>query len=160
MGRGYIERRSNGTYRVFVEVGTDPFTRKRRRLTATARDRKEAERLRTKLLAEVDQGRQPATGVTVSYLLRRWLEVAELEMTTRLVNEGYITRNIEPAIGELRLSRLTPDVLDSFYSHLRAGGGVGGRPLSAGTVRKIHFILQAAFGYAVRWGWLLRNPAS
>jgi len=159
MGRGYIERRSNGTYRVFVEAGTDPFTRKRRRLTGTANDRKEAERLRTRLLAQVDQGRQPATGVTVSYLLRRWLELAELEMTTRLVNEGYVRRNIEPALGEVRLSKLTPDALDSFYSHLRARGGVSGRPLSPGTVRKIHFILQAALGYAVRWGWLPSNPA-
>jgi integrase len=159
MPRGHIQRRDNGTFRVFVEAGRDPFTHKRRKLTATARTRDEAERLLTKLQGEVDQGRQPASGVTVAHLLRRWLDIADLEMTTRHVNEGYIRRTILPALGDMRLVKLTPDVLDSFYSHLRARGGVGGRPLAPGTVRKVHFILQAACGYAVRWGWLPSNPA-
>lgn len=159
MPRGHIQRRQNGTFRVFVEGGRDPFTGKRRQVTATAKTEDEAERLLTRLQAQVDQGRQSTSGVTVAHLLRRWLEVADLEMTTRIVNEGYVTRTIEPALGDLRLAKLTPDVLDSFYSHLRARGGVGGRPLAPGTVRKIHFILQAACGYAVRWGWLPSNPA-
>jgi len=34
-----------------------------------------------------------------------------------------------------------------------------GRPLAPNSVRKLHFMLRAAFGMAVRWGWLTHNPA-
>jgi integrase len=37
---------------------------------------------------------------------------------------------------------------------------VRGLPLAGSTVRQIHFILRAAFGLVVRWGWLPSNPAA
>jgi hypothetical protein len=52
--RGHIHQRPNGTYQVIVYAGRDPFTRCERRLTGTANTPREAERLRTRLLAQVD----------------------------------------------------------------------------------------------------------
>jgi hypothetical protein len=37
----------------------------------------------------------------VGYLLSRWLEVADLESTTRDGYDGYIRRNIVSALGPL-----------------------------------------------------------
>jgi hypothetical protein len=34
------------------------------------------------------------------------------------------------------------------------------RPLSASSVRHLHFILRGAFGLAVRWRWIAVNPAA
>jgi integrase len=40
------------------------------------------------------------------------------------------------------------------------GGGHDGRPLSPGTIRRVHGILRRALTQGVRWGWLGVNPAT
>ena len=54
--RGEVERRGN-SLRVKVYAGVDPITGKRLYLTDSTTDEKEAERIRTRLLAEVDEER-------------------------------------------------------------------------------------------------------
>jgi integrase len=160
MARGHIQQRDNGTFRVLVYAGRDPLTGKERRRTATAHSRKEAEQLRTRLLAEIDQGRASGGGsrATVAQLLERWLETAELELTTRYTYEGYINSKIIPALGRVPVRKVDVEMLDRFYAELRKRGGSKGQPLAAMTVRQIHFILRAALGLAVKWGWIPRNP--
>ena len=82
----------------------------------------EAERALTRLLAQVDRERSPTTSGTVGYLLSRWLEVADLELTTRDGYEGYIHGNILPTPGDVSLRKLDTEMLDRFYgpSRLRA----------------------------------------
>jgi integrase len=200
MARGHIQQRGNGTWRVHVYAGRDPVTGTPQYLTGTAKTLREAERLRTKLLHQVDEQRAPNTSATVGFLLDRFLEVADLEMTTRLTYEGYARRTIRPALGSMPARKVTAEVLDRFYAELRRHGAgpcqrcrarlrrglpalrageryrlpgdqpdtpdrihepdcVTGRPLAPNSVRKIHFMLRAAFGLAVRWGWLSYNPA-
>jgi integrase len=48
------------------------------------------------------------------------------------------------------------EMLDRFYAELRKRGGSKGQPLAAMTIRQIHFILRAALGLAVKWGWIPR----
>jgi hypothetical protein len=73
-----------------VYAGIDPITRKKHHLTevvpAGPKAAKEAEKVRTKLLAEVDQRRNPRTNATVNQLLERYLGVLRVEYTTR---DGY-----------------------------------------------------------------------
>jgi integrase len=121
--RGHIQLRSNGTFRAYVYAGRDPITKKERYLSETVRTYDQAEKALTRLLAQVDQQRSPATSGTVGYLLTRWLEVADLELTTRDGYEGYIRRNILPTLGDVPLRKLDPETLDRFYAHQRAHGG-------------------------------------
>jgi integrase len=100
-----------------------PDHQEQRYLTETAPTHAEAEKALTRLLARVDQQRSPATGATVATLIARWLEAADLELSTRDGYEGYIRRNILPALGDLPLRRLDAETLDRFYAHLRAHGG-------------------------------------
>jgi integrase len=81
--RGEVEALPSGSLRVRVYAGIDPVSRKRHYLVETvgagpsaARD---AERVRTRLLNQVDERRNPRTKATVNQLLDRWLEVVELE---------------------------------------------------------------------------------
>src|SRR4029453_18530914 len=157
--RGHIQQRPNGTYRVIVYAGRDPFTRRERRLTGTANTPREAERLRTRLLAQVDGQRVPNTKATVRQLLDRWLETANLELSTRHNYEGYVRRQINPALGDLPIGKLTPETLDSFYAHLRRGDGARplatsrepqpgqragkGRPLASSTIRGVDALCPA-----------------
>jgi integrase len=159
MARGHIQRRSNGTYRVLVYAGKDPLTGKQRYLNGTAPTEKAAEKLRTKLLAEADAGKLPATRRTVAELIDAWLEVAELEATTRHSYQAYIRRHILPMLGKLTAKKVDVETLERFYAQLRTSGGKGGRPMANSSVRQVHFILRSAFGQAVKWGWLNDNPA-
>lgn len=170
--RGRIETLPSGSLRVQVYAGRDPVSGKRHYLTETippgptaARD---AERARTRLLGQVDERRNPRTRATVNQLLDRWLTVVELEENTRAAYDSYLRHHIRPVLGELPLTRLDPETLESFYAMLRrCRAHCSGRsdrshvcvPLSASTVRQVHSVLTGALGRAVRWGWLGVNPA-
>lgn len=158
-GRGHIRQRANGSYEVFVYLGKDPLTGKERRRTGTAATHKAAEQLRTQFLSEVDKGRVNISKATLAELLQRWLDTADHEFTTRDGYQRYIATKILPALGSVQVRKLTVETLDHFYAELRKRGGTGGRPLAGSTVRKIHFILRAALGMAVKWGWISDNPA-
>src|SRR5262245_5166787 len=89
--RGAIQTLPSGALRVTVSAGTDSLTGKRNYLRETippGRDaRREAEKARTRLLSQVDERRNPRTRATVAQLLDRWLEVLDVEASTR---QGYV----------------------------------------------------------------------
>jgi integrase len=58
-----------------------------------------------------------------------------------------------PRIGEKKVDRLRPADLDRFYASLR-------KHLSPASVLKVHSILRAALGQAVRWQMITENPAT
>ena len=161
--RGRVERLPSGSLRVSVYAGIDPVSKKRHYLVETvpagpsaARD---AERVRTRLLNQVDERRNPRTKATVNQLLDRWLEVVELETTTRNSVVGRLNRHVRPVLGAVSVSRLDAETLESFYAQLRrcrercSGGRQAGhtcRPAPA-TIRLIHANLSAALSSAVRW---------
>ena len=48
------------------------------------------------------------------------------------------------------LGKLTVRVLDRYHPDLRQRGGVGGRPMAPGTVRKIHLTIRRHSIWQVR----------
>ena len=184
--RGSIERLRSGSFRVVVRAGKDPITGKYSKLTETCATRDVAERVLERLVTLVEADQAPDRSATLSVLLDRWLDVAELELSTRETTVGYIRRTIRPALGDQPLRKLQHrvDLFDRLYVHLRrcnvlcdgrprvdhkAGGEHSCadanctphicKPMAPSTVRRIHAILSVALGYAVSWGWIERNPA-
>jgi integrase len=173
---------------VKVYTGRDPVTKKDHYLAQTVpagpHARREAEKVRTRFQAEVDDRRNVRTRATLDQLLDRWLDVVELEATTRINYKSKLDKHVRPVLGRLQLSRVDPETLESFYAALRKCSArcsgrsfvehrVAGshectsrcrphkcRGLSASTVRQIHWILSGAFERAVRWRGLGVNPAS
>ncbi len=185
--RGEVEELPSGSLRVRVYVGIDPVSKKKHFLTETVpagpKAAATAEKVRTRLLGQVDERRAPRTNATVNQLLDRYLEMLDVEPTTRDRYEGCVRTHIRPLLGQLPVGRLNGEVLDSFFATLRrcrahcngrdrkiehrtAGehrcdGRCGPhrcRPLANGTLRKIHSILNDACKRAVRWKWLGTNP--
>ncbi|QHA05264.1 tyrosine-type recombinase/integrase [Streptomyces broussonetiae] len=174
--RGSI--RPNGAgFQVRVYAGRDPLTKKDVYLHEQADTEVEAEKARTKLLRQVDENRHPKTQVTMSFLLDRWLGVAELDETSYERAEGIIRNYLKPAFGALRASKLTAEMLELFYARLRqcqeqCEGRRNGKtdpktrqkhvcePLAANSVRKIHFILRPALNRGLRWGYVTTNVAA
>ena len=106
-----------------VYAGYDPVSGRRHYLDAVVpagpRAAAEAERVRTRLLHEVDEQRNPKTRATVDQLLDRYLETLDVEPTTRTRYEGIIRIYLRPAPGRLPLSKLDSDLLDRFFGQLR-----------------------------------------
>src|SRR3954462_1529274 len=95
------------------------------------------------------------------------LEVAELGVTTREQYDDLMRLYIDPTLGKMQAGKLA-ELLERFYSRLlrckhlcslRPPKGHQCKPLGPSSVRKIHYILRAAFERAVRWRYLAVNPA-
>ena len=142
-----------------------------------------AEETLARLLTEIREKRNPRTNATLNQLLDRHLEMIEAERTTLATYRGYVDKHIRPLIGSERIGAIDADILDSFYAelrrcreHCRRRRTIDHRterphacddhcrrhvcqPLSAWTIRKIHFIISGAYQRAVRWKWVAANPA-
>ena len=206
--RGHIRQRGN-SYQVLVYGGVDQLTGKELRLTGSAPTLAEAERLRTRLLADADEQLHPKTKATFRVAMEKWLRIHEVDDSTRESYEGYARHHFYPVFGNLPIGKLDSDMLEEFYAELRRCGGrcrdgqptvdhrtamphecrtvrhkrrpgrprrdevhdcaAAGctviecpphrcKPLSAATVRRMHFAIQGVLTAAKRWGWITRNP--
>jgi integrase len=166
--RGHIEALPSGSFRAHVFVGLDPLTGRERRLRETVTTREEAQVALTKLLRQVDQQQHPKSTITVREAVQQWLEVVELGVTTREQYDDLIRLYIDPTLGDMQAGKLDAELLERFYARLlrckhlcsaRPPKGHECKPLGPSSVRKLHYILRAAFDRAVRWRYLGINPA-
>jgi integrase len=185
--RGSIGVLPSGALRVRVFAGYDPVSKKRNYLVETVpagpEAEKEAEKVRIRLVNEVNERRNPRTKATVTQLIEKYLGVANIDPGTRRGYERNFRNHIKPFIGSTPVGKIDAQLLDSFYAQLqRCRAHRDGKsridhrttkphecdtrcathvctPLMRSTVRRIHFLLSGAFTRAVRWGWITVNPA-
>ena len=84
-----------------------------------------------------------------------------LRPSTAFSHTAVVTRNLSPRIGHVRLDQLSPRHISELHHDLATNGrqsGLGG--LSTRSVIYAHRILSNALGDAVRWGLIMRNPAT
>jgi integrase len=172
-----------------VYGGLDPLTKQRHVLTEVipkgTNAQRDAERARDRLLVEVAERRNPKTSATLDQLLERYLDQFQGSPNTLQLYQTHVKNHIRPLLGQVKIGRLDAEVLDSFYAELRRcrkhcarkRGLIDHRterehecdercrphrckPLSATTIRHIHFILSGAFKKAIRWGWVKESPTS
>jgi integrase len=121
--RGAIDELPSGALRIRVHVGRDPVSKRRLDLIEVVppgpHAGAQAEKVRTRLLSQVDEQRNPRTRATVSQLLDRWLEVLDVDPSTKCGYESKIGKHIRPLLGSVPLTRLDVETLDSFYAELR-----------------------------------------
>jgi len=115
-------RQRGRSYQVRVFAGTDPLTGREVFLTGSAQTEREAIRLRDRLRTEMTESRSSRTNGTLGHLLVEWLDQhpgeAEIVDDYRFLAESFI----EPALGSVRLTRLTqpgPSPIEKFYADLR-----------------------------------------
>jgi integrase len=107
-----------------------------------------------KMVADVAAGRLTAHTTTVAQLLERWLahlETLGRSPTTMKEYRSIASRTVIPAIGSVRLDKLTAARLDALYAGLTEKGR------SPTTVRHVHTFIGAALHQAERWGLVEKN---
>ncbi|WP_051794967.1 tyrosine-type recombinase/integrase [Kibdelosporangium aridum] len=111
---------------------------------------------------------------TLDELVQRHIALMSGATTTKNGYKGYHRNHISPLIGHHPLGTITAETIDEFYSELArcrehcsadptttpADASHECRPLSAASIRKIHFLLTAAYRSAMRWHWTTHNPAT
>jgi integrase len=156
-------------WQVIVYTGVDPGTGRQRQISRQVKgSRKQAERVETRLKAEVLAGRHRGTaaktlGEMVEVYLD-WREQNDKPIGPRTI-QGYralAEARIKPGIGKLRLPQVDPPALDRFYTALRKSGSLRkpGKPLSASRLRDVHAVVSGALALAARYGWVPYNAAA
>lgn len=94
--------------------------------------------------------------MTLAAYLDTWLAHARGRVRAKTW-QGYecmIRLYVRPTLGEIQLDELGPLDLQRLYGQLLE------RPLSGGTVLNTHLVMTQALGQAVKWGYLIANPAA
>ncbi len=152
---GHLQKRAKGSWQICICSG---YVRgKAIRHHETVRGtKKEAERRMRELESSLDKGVPISVGrLTVAEHLNSWLAGYVRTACSPRTAEGYqsiIERHLIPEIGHIQLRQLQPQAIQSYY-------GRAVERLSARSVQHHHRVLSQSLKYAVRQGYLGRNPA-
>jgi hypothetical protein len=159
-----------GSLRVRVYAGKDPITGRQRWLShnvpAGPTAVEDAEALCRRLLTRIRQQRHPRIDIMLDELLDQHLNLMYAGEHTRRSHRWMVAKHVRPILGRVKITAVTPQVLDLFYAELRRcrdhcdhpPGEHECRPLHPATVRKIHYVISGAYRRAVRWGWIDQSP--
>ncbi|CAN5774671.1 site-specific integrase [soil metagenome] len=151
-GEGSVYRTGDGRWRAAYLV-TDPSTGSQSRRFLSGRTRADVVRKLDGLKRDASTGN--LAGETTAQYLARWLDGRHsIRPSSWRQREQYVRSYIAPALGHLRLAKLTPADVERMTSNLISSGK---SPRTAAAVR---VILRRALGDAVRDGLLGRNVAA
>jgi integrase len=142
-GEGTAFRRKDGRWQASLQIDgkrRTVYAQTEREVQAKLRDlQREADTVGN----VADPGRR-----TVNDLFDSWLDNApDLKPSTVASYRLFLDTYVRPAIGDMRLDRVTPNHLQNLYSNLTPSVG-----------EKVHRVLHRAFAVAVLWRWLVSNP--
>ena len=139
-------------YSVVYRIGA------RQRWEAIGRSKKLAERRLAELVAQVNAGTyRQLPEITVADFCAKWLTdyaAGSVKPTSLRFYRGLITNHLIPALGSLRLTDLTPELVQRYVSTSLREARV-----SARTVNHSLVVLKQVLNRAKRWGYLRDNPA-
>lgn len=147
-GEGSILQRKDGRWQASLQVSGV-------RKVVYGRTRSEvAQKLADLRRQAVAQGALADPGArTVGDLLDAWLTAKAPRWRPRTLQDWQRVCDVHlrPALGKVRLERLSPQRIHHLLSPLQAQG-------RHRTALKVYRALHAACALAVRWGWLAQNP--
>jgi integrase len=162
---GTISQRSDGRFQIRYNLGIDPATGKRRRLSVTIKGTyKEAEKELRRLLKSIDDNQHlESTKITVNQFLKQWLESIRSQVSPR-THERYteiVDHFLIPPLGNFLLIKLVPSTIQNAYNKLETSGRRDNKEggLSPRSRIHIHRIFKSALKHAVQLQLIIRNPA-
>jgi integrase len=150
---GSISRRKDGRWMARYTIETPDGTKRK---TLYAKTRKEAADKLTEALAARNSGALTfdSEDLTVGEYLDRWLE--SIRDSVKPVSWENYERNIrlylKPALGNVKLAKLTPGRIQALYDKKRS-------TMSPASVKLIHAVLHKALKQAQMWRLVRENVA-
>jgi integrase len=155
---GSISKRKDGRYMARYTVHTIEGPKQRTIMGRKGESREDVAGRLADALSDRNKGLTYDAGkLTVSEYLRTWLTDSVRDTVRQRTYEGYVNiveGHISPAIGYVKLSKLTPAHVRRLYRDKLDSG------LSNRTVRYIHTTLNKALKQAVADGLISRNAAA
>ncbi len=153
--RGNIRQRGKNSWQIQIYTGKGPDGKYHRHLETVKGRKGDAQKRLTELLNSLNKGVYTPPGkVTVADLLNQWLQgYVKTNCSIRTLDaiQSIAEHHLIPVLGHIQLKQLQPSIIQSYYSQAC-------EKLSARSVHYHHRILKQALKYAVRQGYLGRNP--
>ena len=164
VGKGTVEARRKGVWRLRVSVVYDDGTPERLSKNVECRTKTEAKKLldawRAELLTNTVDIRR--TGLTLAEFLNEHIEYCrDVENLSPNTVRGYrdiVNTRFDGAIGNTPLVDLKPFMIEEHMAYLRKQGGHNGRPLSGTSVQRAFSFLKTALKRAVMLEYIPTNP--
>ena len=155
--KGYIREKGKGSWQIQIYAGTGPDGKYRRYFETVRSPRKgDAQRRLRELLVNFEKGAYTPPGrLTMEEHIRHWLEGYVKTNCSQRTLDGYQSiaeTHLIPALGHVQLKHLQPQAIQGYYAKAC-------ETLSPRTVHHHHRVLSQSLKYAVRQGYLGRNPA-
>ena len=167
-GEGSIRKKPNGRWEGRYTQGIDPSTGRAIQKSVSARTQAEC---KEKLAKAIRDNRGIPVNhngdYTVAEWCRLWFETYSkpvIRPNTAKTYENMIENHIVPAIGGVKLKRLTAIQIQKMYNDSKTSGRVQrfekkiDTALSGSTVRRIHMVLSSALKQAVKERIIPYNP--
>ncbi len=154
--RGHIRQKGKNSWQLQIYTGIGPDGKYQRHFETIHGRKSDAQKRLNELLVSLEKGiYTPPGGLTVGEHLHNWLEGYVKTNCSQRTLDGYqsiIETHLIPALGHVQLKHLHPQAIQAYY-------GKACEKLSARTVHHQHRVLSQSLRYAVRQGYLGRNPA-
>jgi integrase len=153
----YLPHRCRGAWGYVIDLprGADG---RRRQATKSGFPTRAAARTAMQEVAALLVSDFPMHSLTVGEYLEEWLQGKHaLKASTRAHYADAIRLYLKPHIGHVQLMGLRVEHLDRMYAAIRVG--VRGRPLSNGSIRRVHACLSSALSTAAKRRLITHNPA-
>ena len=155
-GNGSIRKKSKGRWEGRYTLGFDPKTGKQIQKSIYGKTQQDVREKLTAITGEIDNGTyiEPSSR-KVSEWLSEWLRdyIGNVKPSTVKSYQDHVRLNINPYIGDVELSKLTPAMIQRMYNNLMED-----KELSPKTVKNIHGVLHRALDQAQMLGYIRVNP--
>ena len=155
-GAGTIRKRKDGRWEARYSLGFDPKTGKQLQKSVYGQTQKEVRQKLTQIMSDIDEGIYvEPTAMKVSTWLDIWLKeyTGNVKPATYSAYEEHVRVHIKPHVGEVRLTRLAPHMVQTMYNYL-----LEEQKLSPKSVKNIHGVFHRAMEQARKLGYLRTNP--
>jgi len=153
---GHIAKKGEKYY-VVLDVDADETGKRKQKWYSGYKTKKEARIALEQMLADIQRGEYVnPSNITLAQYLDEWLEDSKkpvLAPKTYELYEAIIRLYFKPLLGGRELSKLTPSILQRYYTYLREE-----TDLSNTTINYHHKLLRQALDHAVKWLYITKNP--
>ena len=155
-GSGTIRKRSDGRWEGRYTLGRDPVTGKQKQKSVYGKTQQEVRKKLSQITVEIDEGIYvEPTSMKVGAWLDIWLQdyTGNVKPATRSAYEEHVRVHIKPYVGDVKLTRLAPHMVQAMYNTL-----LNDRHLAPKSIQNIHGAFHKALEQAKMLGYLRINP--